>query len=72
MRKKKITLLVSVTVVLVLVFYTADMVRNWNELTGNRKETEEKKETVSLSWYINYSWFDGTGGIIWCPRKLQR
>lgn len=62
MRKKKITLLVSVTVVLVLVFYTADMVRNWNELTGNRKETEEKKETVSLSWYINYSWFDGTWG----------
>lgn len=70
MKKKKIRLLVSAAVVLILLFYSADMVRNWNELVGSTEETKDEKENVNLSWYVNYSWFEGTWGKNQVSKKI--
>lgn len=71
MKKRKIILSVSIVTVFVLLIYITDMVRNWENFENNT-EGEETKETVSLEWYINYSWFDTTWGESMVSREITK
>lgn len=71
MKKRRIILIISAVIVLALLFYVTDMVKNWNELAKN-EQVSEKEEKVSLDWYINYSWYDTEWGESLVSREITK